>query len=286
MAGAVYVELTAGPPASEASVDIPHVVETFDTATRDALARTLRGAGGLAGHGEQLNSALRTTPDALTSTTPLLRASRDVATLVAPADRVSRALAAGDLGALAGAANATSEPLAGQADALGASIDAMPGLENRIADVLPIADPVLEDATAAVRELEPAIAALGRALPAARGLEQDSENFADAASLLKTARPVLERARTVVARDVRWAAATLRPISRSAGVLARAIVPYAYELVDAPLGFDRWGGFKYDEGQGKGHKAVRFTMIFTCQTGRDPYPAPGAAIKERERCQP
>jgi ABC-type transporter Mla subunit MlaD len=286
MAGAVYVELSAGAPATEASVDIPHVVAAFDASTRAALARTLRGAGGLAGRGDELNDALGVTPDALISTTPLLRAARPAATLVRPADRVVRALGApGDLGALASGAADTGAPLADEADALGAAVGALPALENRIGAVLPKADPVLADAAAATGDLEPAVAALARALPAARGLERDAGKLAEASSLLTAARPVLQRGRSVLARDARWAASTLRPISRSAGVLARAIVPYAFELVDAPLGFERWGGFRYDEGQGKGHKAVRFTMVFTCQTARDPYPAPGAAVKERERCR-
>jgi hypothetical protein len=54
--------------------------------------------------------------------------------------------------------------------------------------------------------------------------------------------------------------------------------------VEAPLGFTRWGDFRYDFGKGAGHKAVRFSMVFTCAHARDPYPAPGAAGKERSPC--
>jgi hypothetical protein len=215
----------------------------------------------------------------------LLRAARPAATLLRPADRVVRALGDENLGELATAAAAASAPLADEADAIGLAIDALPGLEARMADVLPQADPVLADAAAAASDLRPAVTALARALPAARRLERDSVDFAAARALLETARPVLDRARAVVATDARWAAATIGPIAGSVGVLARAMVPYAFELVDAPLGFDRWGGFRYAEGQGSGHKAVRFTMVFTCAKARDPYPAPGAAIKERESCR-
>jgi ABC-type transporter Mla subunit MlaD len=284
MAGAVYVELTPGAPATAASVDLPHVISAFDASTRAALARTLRGAGGLAGHGEDLNDTLKEAPPALEDLTPLMHAARPASTLLRPADRVARALGDEDLGRLATGAARLGGPLADEADAVGAAIDAMPGLESRIAAVLPQADPVLEDATAAASDLRPAVAALARALPSARRLEVDSPKFADARSLLTIARPVIDRARGVVATDARWAAATIGPIARPVGVLARAVVPYAFEIVDAPLGFDRWGGFRYDAGQGSGHKAVRFTMVFTCAKARDPYPAPGAAIKEREKC--
>jgi ABC-type transporter Mla subunit MlaD len=283
MAGAVYVELTPGGPATQASVDLPHVIATFDASTRGALARTLRGAGGLAGHGEDLNDALHAAPPALEDATPLLRAARPAATLLRPADRVARAVAGAD--ELVDAASAASAPLADEADAIGATVDALPGLEGRIGAVLPQADPVLADAADAARELRPAVAALGRALPAARGLERGAAHFADARALLRSARPVLDRARPVLARDARWAVSAIGPLARPVGVLARAIVPYAFEVVDAPAGFGRWGGFRYDAGRAAGHKAVRFTMVFTCARARDPYPAPGAAIKERERCR-
>ena len=63
--------------------------------------------------------------------------------------------------------------------------------------------------------------------------------------------------------------------------LADYLIPYGTELVDGPGGFTRWGEYRYPDGQASGHKAVRFTMIFTCAKARDPYPAPGAAAKEK-----
>jgi ABC-type transporter Mla subunit MlaD len=284
MAGAVYVELTPGPPATGASVDLPHAIAGFDAATRVALARTLHGAGGLAGRGQDLNAALRDAPPALTDTTPLLRAARPVATLLHPADDVARALAAHDLGAMTTAAARVGAPLADASGALRATLDRMPGTEARARAVLPQVDPLLDDATAATRDLAPAVAAIGRALPAARHLEQGAVHFADARALLARARPVLDRATPVLAA-ARWATAAIPALPAPLATLSRKIVPYAFELVDAPAGFTRWGNFRYDDGQASGHKAVRFTMVFTCAKARDPYPAPGAALKERKQCR-
>jgi len=69
------------------------------------------------------------------------------------------------------------------------------------------------------------------------------------------------------------------------GDLSHYLVPYRTELVQAPAGFDRWGGFRYDAGQAAGHRAVRFSMVFTCAKARDPYPAPGQAHRDRQACR-
>lgn len=298
MAGAVYVDLTRGAPGTVAAVDLPHVIAGFDAATREALAATLRGAGGgLAGRGESLNATLAAAPEALEDATPLVRALRPAAGWVDPARTVAQAVTPGadgaasgreddgpGLGELATAAADASAPLAEEAGALEATIATLPGLEARTQAVLPKADPVLTEAAGAARDLEPAVAALARLLPSVRGLERESGRFDDAERLLAAARPVLRDARGVLADDGRWTAATLQPVAGPIGSLSRDLVPYAFELVDAPAGFERWGGFAYDEGKASGHKAVRFTMVFTCQAERDAYPAPGAALKQRSEC--
>jgi ABC-type transporter Mla subunit MlaD len=283
MAGAVYVELTRGEQDAVAAVDLQHVVAGFDRDAREALARTVRGAGGgLAGRGEALNATLAAAPPALEDLTPLVRAMRPASELIDPARVVAQAVTPG-LGELATAAADVSAPLADAAGPLEETIVTLPGVEARARTVLPDADPVLAAAGDAARDLEPAVGALARLLPAARGLELQAGRFQDAERLLSAAQPVLADAAEVL-DEGRWTAATLAPIARPTGDLARDLTPYAFELVDAPAGFERWGGFSYGEGQAKGHKAVRFTMVFTCANHRDPYPAPGEALQQRESC--
>ncbi|MEA2293905.1 MAG: phospholipid/cholesterol/gamma-HCH transport system substrate-binding protein [Solirubrobacteraceae bacterium] len=285
MAGAVYVELTPGGSGrTSASVDLPHLIAGFDADTRAALARTVTNAGdGLAGRGEALNGALAAAPGALSGATPLLRATRDAGGLLAPADAVARA-AGPRTGPLAGAAARLTAPVADRTPALGRTLAELPPLEATARAALPGADALLADAEPAVRRLRPAVAALARLLPDARALERERTRLREGTRLLQAAGPVLDSAAPLL-RDARWAMSALAPAAAPLGVLARALVPYRRELVEAPLGFTRWGDFRYDEGQGAGHRAVRFTMVFTCAKARDAYPAPGAAEGERTPCR-
>jgi hypothetical protein len=85
--------------------------------------------------------------------------------------------------------------------------------------------------------------------------------------------------------ELRGTASGLTPLTDPVTELANVLIPYRQELVQAPLGFTRWGNFTYDFGTGSGHRAVRFTMVFTCGLARDPYPKPGEAAKDRKPCQ-
>jgi len=82
------------------------------------------------------------------------------------------------------------------------------------------------------------------------------------------------------------AAASLAPLAAAVGPFARYAAPYAQDLFLGPYGFTShgWGGFSYAMGQASGHKAVRFAPVFTCTPGRDPYPAPGQALKDKQKC--
>jgi hypothetical protein len=79
-------------------------------------------------------------------------------------------------------------------------------------------------------------------------------------------------------------ASGLAPLSAPVAEIASVLIPYRTELLQAPLGFTRWGNFTYDFGTGAGHRAVRFSMVMTCALARDPYPRPGAASHERSPC--
>lgn len=304
MAGAVYVELEPGDSRrplpdgalvpgdrTSAAVDLTHVLAGFDRDARAALARSLRTAGfGLAGRGGDVNAALADAPAALDEATPLVRALRPPPGLLDAADRVARALGPGDagttpdLGALVASADRVAGAAADGARALGRSLDAAPPLEAVAARALPEADAVLDEAEPALRALRPGVAALARALPDAIAVERRAPRLDDAGAVARAAQPVLRGAPPMLVAARRPAAA-LGPLSGPLGDLSKTLVPYRRELVEAPAGFTRWGEFRYDAGQARGHRAVRFTMVFTCARARDAYPAPGAAEREREACR-
>ena len=189
-----------------------------------------------------------------------------------------------DLGALVASADRVAGAAADGARALGRSLDAAPPLEAVAARALPEADAVLDEAAPALRALRPGVAALARALPDAIAVERRAPRLDDAGAVARAAQPVLRGAPPMLVAARRPVAA-LGPLSGPLGDLSKTLVPYRRELVEAPAGFTRWGEFRYDAGQARGHRAVRFTMVFTCARARDPYPAPGAAEREREACR-
>lgn len=299
LAGAVYLDLDPGrgrsldspatlrAGAGSASTDLADVVEAFDADTRAALRRTLRGYGsGLSGRGEDLGATIAELGPAAERVTPLARAMRPapgvLAGLLGDLRTTVRAFDAdGALARTVGPARRTLDAL--PAPAVERTLTALPRVEATAAAVLPVADRLLDDTTAATAELRPAVASLRRALPALRGALARDRALDELARVGRAARPVLRAARPLV-RELRVPAALLTPLADPLGPLSRYLIPYEREIVLAPDGFTRWGGFRYAEGQASGSRAVRFSMILTCHRARDGYPAPGAAMEQEQRC--
>jgi ABC-type transporter Mla subunit MlaD len=301
LAGAVYVDLDPGPPRSAAlpsgsllawargSVQLTSVIAGFDTAARTDLARTLTTYGdGVAGRGTAVNHALSRSPELLGDLTPVLRAvspapGRVLSGLIGDATTVAGALSPprdGTLGALVTSARSVLSATGG----LGATIGALPAAERAADDVLPGAGTLLDSATHAARELTPGVRALAAALLGLSRLEANAPAVSTLGSVGMAAAPVLT-ALTPVLGDLRGTAASLTPLTDPIARIASALIPYRSEVIEAPLGFTRWGDFTYNFGTGSGHRAVRFSMVLTCALARDPYPAPGAAAKEKTPCR-
>jgi hypothetical protein len=211
--------------------------------------------------------------------TSVLRAVRPgLAQMIGDATTMAGAIAP-QLGGLVYSARAVFE----QTPAAAGGIDALPPFEQTAAAVLPGADALLNQTQSAASELTPEIDALARALPSLHAVERQAPAVATLQSVAQTATPVLQALSPALA-DLRGAAAGLTPLSTPVFTLANVLIPYRIELIEAPLGFTRWGDFRYDFGTGAGHRAVRFSMVLTCALARDPYPLPGAAGKERKPC--
>ena len=301
LAGAVYVDLDPGnigrprPSGSliqaAAGVQVTDLIGAFDLATRRALQEVLTGYGtGLAGRGVQAGNAIARAPGLLANLTAtahdltatpgsLTRAIGDSTTLaraLAPPGSDTLASDAGEAAAVAGTAGE-------RAGAIATTIGALPRLELTASGVLPGADALLAQAGGAAHDLIPGVSALAAALPSLGRLERLGRPVATLGRLAASAAPAL-RALTPVLGRLLGPASGLTPLSDPVAELAGFLIPYRAELVQAPLGFTRWGGFTYDFGTGAGHRAVRFSMVLTCAHARDPYPQPGEAARDRSTC--
>jgi ABC-type transporter Mla subunit MlaD len=302
LAGAVDVELDPGhigPPLpagallgrerTRAGTQVTDVIAGFGADTRAALARTLRVTGaGLAGRGEAVNRTLGNLAPALDGMTPLLQALQPpggaLAGVIVQASRVAAAVPARDLAGLVSAAATVATATAARTGPIAATIDGAPGLEVQAARTLPAADRLLDRLAPALTALGPGVRSLAGALPDLRGIEARRGTLDRLAGVARAAPPVLRDATPVIA-GLFDSAASLAALSPPTGELAQSLIPYGTELVEAPAGFTRWGSYTYAQGQGSGHRAVRFTMVFTCARARDPYPAPGVAAQERSSCR-
>ncbi|WP_320670205.1 MlaD family protein [Patulibacter defluvii] len=300
IAGAVYVALEPGDRSrplpdgarlgtAPATVQLSDVAAAFDARTRRALSGTLRQVGsGIAGRGPDLNRTLATLPATLDGLTPLARglAARPgaLAGLLGAADAVLRSLDAdGALAAIVPAARRTLEAIPD--DGLAATIGALPAVERQAARTLPPARALIDDVGGLAAELRPVTAATERALPSLLSALRRSDGIGAFARLGRQATPVLARSGPVLgaARDP---AALLDPLTAPLGPLSRYLAPYHDDIVDAVVGFDRWGDFAFPDGQASGARAVRFSMVLTCHFGRNPYPRPGeASTKDRKSCR-
>jgi ABC-type transporter Mla subunit MlaD len=288
LAGAVYVDLLPGarsrplPSGSVvragAGVQLTDVIAGFDADARRALAQTLTSYGsGIAGRGVAAGETIARTPMLLADARSVLTAATPgagaLAGTIGGASTVTGALAppgSATLSQLVSGARQTLDATAASAGAIGATIAAVPPAERASAAVLPGADALLARLTTASRALRPAVGALAAAISGLAGV-------ADAA------RPAFSAIAPALSELI-GPASGLTPLSAPVATLARVLIPYRNELVQAPLGFTRWGAFKYDFGTGAGHRAVRFSMVFTCARARDAYPPPGAASRERRPC--
>jgi ABC-type transporter Mla subunit MlaD len=300
LAGAVYVDLDPGQNAhpwpsgrllsdTTAGVQLTDVISGFDAAARRALGQTLTGYGnGVAGRGVALNDTIAAAPSVLRDLTAVLHAVAPrpgvLAGAIGSGTAVTGALANGDLAGLVGSGRQVLDTTSANAAPISATIDALPRLEQTSASVLPGADVLLSRVATTARDLAPGVSALARALPTVGRLEAHASTIAQLARVASTAAPVLSALTPAFAR-LTGPTAGLTPLSTPIAGLARVLIPYKTELNEAPLGFTRWGNFTYAFGTGTGHRAVRFSMVFTCALARDPYPLPGAAARERKQCK-
>ena len=126
---------------------LPEAAESFDAATRDALAGTLRtGGAALAGRGPEINDALAQLPGMLDDGVPLAAAltpeDGELSALIGGSRRIARGLAGegDDLPAALADTSATLQAVARRSDDLGATIDQAGPLLGQLEAVSPELD--------------------------------------------------------------------------------------------------------------------------------------------------
>jgi virulence factor Mce-like protein len=303
LAGAVYIELDPGNgpdapdgwtiPASRTGTgtQLTDVVAAFDRKTRGALSQSLVAYGaGMAGRGQDLNQALGDLPPTLERGTPLLRSINPrpgaLSGLVAGTGATLHAAAGSrddDVAGLISGASGTLGATAAEHDALSAAISRAPATMNTARQVLPEADPLLDDLTRASRALSPGMRALSGAIPDVNALLGNRPALDRLSDLARKANGTVGLAAPVLA-DLRPGLLTFPPLLSAAEPLTSYVGRFPDDVLAGPTGFTTWGNFSYDEGQAPGHRAVRFTPVFTCAPGRDPYPGPDQAGKDRQSC--
>lgn len=304
LAGAVHIDLLRGSKGrkleddgliplrqAEAGEDLATVAAGFGPEARKALGTTLQSyGGGLVGTGEPLNRALTDLEPLNADGTKLLRALTPqpgaLGDVFGSLDGVVRGFAGqrpGDLAGFLDSGASAGPVLADKRAELGETIDQARPTEDEALRTLPTADALLADVGDAADDLTPGIAALQRSLPRVNRLLDRREALGRVSRLTRSADPVLVRARPLLG-ELRPFAATVDPLLAPGVPLAQRVNAYRKDIVG---GFDALassGQHTYAIGGARGTRAIRFTPIFTCMPGRNPYPAPGAVRQDRTPC--
>lgn len=278
---------------SGSGVDLLEVAQVFDAKARAALQdATTSGGEGLAGRGEDVNVALAdlraALPELATQLDAVVSEPGAIARTIAGAARISRGFASPGPDELARsivAASGVTGALAAEAQALGDSLDLLRPFQDQFLETAPLADPLLDEATAAARELVPAATTLADSLPEVNEvLAMGEEIRTETIRLTDAINPVLAAAAPVL-RDLRATVASIKPLLGPLNKLVNYVAPYADDIRRAGVGLISATSTKYEAGPtAGGNVALRFAPVLTCARARDPYPEPGETLTHSQRC--
>lgn len=274
---------------------LPEAAETFDAATRDAVAGTLRtGGAALAGQGRETNAALAQLPGMLDDGVPLASAltpeDGELASLVSGGRRIARGLAGdgGDLPTALADTGATLQAVARRREDLAATIDRTAPLLEQLDAVSPELDALMAQLTQLTRDVTPATESLAAELPVLRRALASSPELRRAAERLgPTAADTLRNGHRGM-YAMRGPLTLIGPVVEPITAITDTLDAYRADLLAGVKGLEAVTLKAYGEGAtAPGNPALRFSPIFTCGTNRNAYPAPGASRQdagERGRC--
>ncbi|MFN2611804.1 MAG: MlaD family protein [Solirubrobacterales bacterium] len=278
---------------TSSGVDLLQVVQLFDQRTREELRKSVVNLGeGVAGRGEDLNAALLDLHPALRAGIPEIQALTSepgaLASSIASARRVAAGLGgerADDVSSLIVSGDAAVGAIADRHLELGAALEQLRPFEDELLRTAPLADPLLADAATLARRLAPAARSLRRGLPRFNHLlSLGGELRRESGRIGRRVRPVLKLAGPRL-YALYPTVASLQPILSSLQSTLAVLLPYSADITLAGQSVVSATGVPYPEGQtAPGNKALRFIPIMDCHRPRDPYPAPGQALKDSATC--
>jgi ABC-type transporter Mla subunit MlaD len=268
------------------SSTLPQALEAFDAATRSALARNITVTGeGWAGRGEQTNAAIGDQRIDYAYGTPLLRAVVPVRGVLARAVSAAAGVSRGILGLrpddnAAGTTGAATfwQTLATRNRAAIVT-ERFAGAEHQLLATLPSADRTIAAATNAATQLEPLASEVVAEDPDFVALFASAPQLVDSTRRFNRYAPGVLRGLIPVLEALREPALALPLIVSYGSLFDRALAAYSTELAVAARQLAAVTSYSFN-----GHTAIRVTGTLGCVGGRDPYPAPGQAFKDRHSC--
>ncbi len=268
------------------SSSLPQALETFDAATRAALARNITVTGeGWIGRGAQTNAAIADQRIDYQYGTPELRAVVPVKGILAQAVAASATVAHGVLGerpddnAAGTRAAATFWQTLAQNNRTATAVQRFSGVEHQLLQTLPAADRTIAAGTSAAQAFEPLAQQINREDPAFIALFASARTLVNATRRFNRNAPAVLRALIPIFDAIRRPADALPLIIEYGDELDQGVHRYSAEL--AILARQLAAVTHYTYG---GTTALRITGMLGCATARDPYPAPGQAAKDTGGC--
>jgi hypothetical protein len=267
------------------SSSLPQALETFDAATRKALARNITVTGeGWIGRGLQTNGAIADQRVDYEQGTPLIRAATSggsLARLIAAAATVAQGLRGlrPDDNAVGTTAAATFWDTLATGNRAATATQRFAGAEQQLLSTLPQADQTIASATDAARAIEPLALQIVAEDPAFQALFASDRTLIDATRRFNRYAPNVLRGLMPVFDALRRPALALPLIIRYGSDLQAALDAYSTELNVLTKRLSQVTGYTF-----AGGPALRVSGSLACAGGRDAYPAPGQAPKDRRRC--
>jgi ABC-type transporter Mla subunit MlaD len=275
--------------------DLLGVVQGFDHAALAELSSSTRFLGvGVAGEGAALNESFYDLGGTLATTAGVLHAmtpGNDLAALTADANQTALGRAGrapDDFGRLNHSGANFFATLGGARGAIAATLRRLRPAEDQALTTLPVADPLLAQATVLANRLTPALAAFRSALPPVNSLLEKGDVLrAEVPPIVSAARPPLHVLSHVLA-VLPAVAAMLGASATPLGPLAAYMAQYGPELDAGFATFDVGYDYHAPFGVASGAPAVGAELIFTCATGVDESPPPGGRVwndRTKTRCR-
>lgn len=279
--------------------DLTDLLTALDEPTRDALGSTIREmGGGFAGHGGDLDDALRNLPRELPDLATIARAlsadnGADTVRVLQALDRFAGRFTGRqrELSDLVGQLDATLGAVAVDGgEPLDAALAESPSTVAEARQALRALKRPVRDLRATMATLRPGAQALGKAAPDVRGVLREAvPPLGKVPGVARQAKPAVS-ALTGVFADARPVTPRLARTLRLAADPLRTLEPYAPEIA----AFFTYGRRALSDGDDAGHWARFFVMpgpeyaVGTAPGQRDPllarepYPAPGEAAGHRK----